>query len=460
MLRRWLRLAGVALVVSLALGVPPAIAHDLPTQTVMNAFVKLEAHEAHLVIRVPLDLLRSVPFPIKGREYDLAAAGPATQEALNALANDIAIWENGARLVPAGAIGRLALPSDRSFEDYDRAVAHVVRPMEPGTSIYYEQGFFDARFSYPIVSPKSVFTIQTLVARDLQDHAKLTIRYMQPGESSRAFMITGGLGRVALNPRWYQAAGGFITLGVEHIMSGADHLLFLLCLVIPFRRIGGLVPVITAFTLAHSVTLIGTAYNLAPVGVWFPPFVETAIAASIVYMALENIAGADLRRRWLITGLFGLVHGFGFSYALKQNLQFAGSHLLVSLLSFNVGIEIGQLVVLAVMLAALSLLFRGALAGRIGVILLSAIVAHTGWHWMVERGNVLWQTPWPRLDGPSLMILARWIAALLLAVWGAKLLANWIERRRPSLGRSWAAVSGSLRQLGRSRGKRMKVADV
>jgi hypothetical protein len=95
-----------------------------------------------------------------------------------------------------------------------------------------------------------------------------------------------------------------------------------------------------------------------------------------------------------------------------------------------------------------------------GVILLSAIVAHTGWHWMIERGNLLWQTPWPRLDGPSLMILARWIAALLLAVWGAKLLGKWIERRTPSLGRSLAGVTASLRQLGRSRGKRMKVVDV
>src|SRR2546423_276648 len=93
----------------------------------------------------------------------------------------------------------------------------------------------------------------------------------------------------------------------------------------------------------HSVTLIGTAYNLAPIGAWFPPFIEAAIAASIFYMAIENIIGADLNQRWIITGLFGLVHGFGFADALKDQLQFAGSYLLVSLLSFNLGIEIGQL---------------------------------------------------------------------------------------------------------------------
>jgi hypothetical protein len=158
--------------------------------------------------------------------------------------------------------------------------------------------------------------------------------------------------------------------------------------------------------------------------------VETAIACSIVYMALENIVGANLRRRWLITGLFGLVHGFGFSYALGQQLQFAGSHLLVSLFSFNVGIEIGQLFVLALMLPALAL-FRRVVPERMGVIILSAIVAHTGWHWMTERWEVLRQAEWPRLDAANLVTLARWVAALLLAFAAARLLAKWVGRKFP-----------------------------
>ena len=188
---------------------------------------------------------------------------------------------------------------------------------------------------------------------------------------------------------------------------------------------------ITAFTLGHSVTLLGSAFNLAPSGAWFPPFVETAIAASILYMALENIVGANLHRRWIIAGLFGLVHGFGFSYALKDQLQFAGSHLLVSLFSFNVGIELGQLAVLCVTVPALGLLFRGALAGRMGIVLLSAIVAHTAWHWMVDRWNVLWAAPWPQVTGEGIMIFARWVAGLLLAIGLARMIARWIERKRP-----------------------------
>jgi hypothetical protein len=256
---------------------------------------------------------------------------------------------------------------------------------------------------------------------------------MPLGESSRAMMIPGDSGPVALDPAWYHAASGFVVLGIEHILSGIDHLLFLFCLVIPYRRLRGLISVITAFTVAHSVTLFASAFHLAPKGAWFPPFVEMAIACSIVYMALENIVGANLRRRWLITGMFGLVHGFGFSNALGGSLQFAGSHLLVSLFSFNVGIEIGQLCVLAVMLPALAL-FRRIVPERMGVIILSALAAHTGWHWMTERWQVLWQVEWPRLDADALVSLARWAAALLLGFGAAQLLANWVGRKFPSRG--------------------------
>src|SRR5581483_8925750 len=133
------------------------------------------------------------------------------------------------------------------------------------------------------------------------------------------------------------------------------------------RRLRALIPIVTAFTLAHSITLIASAYDFAPGALWFPPLVETLIAASIVYMALENIAGAgNAHRRWMIAFGFGLVHGFGFSFALRETLQFAGSHLLASLLSFNLGVELGQLFVLVLFIPVLDLLFRYAVAERMG----------------------------------------------------------------------------------------------
>ena len=112
------------------------------------------------------------------------------------------------------------------------------------------------------------------------------------------------------------------------------------------------------------------------------------IAASIVFMALENIVGRTLERRWLWAFGFGLVHGFGFSFQLRESLQFAGSHLYTSLLGFNIGVELGQLFALLFMVPALALLFGKVVAPRIGGIVVSALVAHTSWHWMTERWGV------------------------------------------------------------------------
>jgi hypothetical protein len=433
MLKHWICWAGAWLLCTI-FGLLAANAHDLPLDRVMNGFVKIEPRQADFVVRVPLDLLRGVPFPLTGDHYKTEASRPAVETALKGLAGALQLWEDSVRLVPSSGAGQLAPLSDRSFEDYDRAVTQVAEPLAPDTVIAFEQGYLDAHFIYPISSPKSVFSIQSTIGADLGDYVKLTIRFIPLGEPSRVMPITGASGRVALDPVWYEASVGFVKLGIEHILSGIDHLLFLLCLIIPFRRITALIPIITAFTVGHSVTLIGTAYNLAPIGPWFPPFIEAAISSSKFYMAIENIIGAKLSQRWIITGLFGLVHGFGFADVLKEQLQFAGSYLLISLLSFNIGIEIGQLAVLCVFVPALALILRGRMAGRMGIIVMSAIIANIAWQWMAQRGEVLWQTPWPQLTLPAVMTFARWVVALALAVAAAKLLAKWIERKWPRLG--------------------------
>src|SRR5579883_1670297 len=249
------------------------------------------------------------------------------------------------------------------------------------------------------------------------------LRFVTPSGVVRAFEFTDAPGLVRLDPRWYQAALNFVHLGFLHILGGTDHLLFLFCLVIPFRKFRSLIPIVTSFTVAHSITLIASAYNLAPDALWFPPLIETLIAMSIVYMALENIVGAStVHRRWMITFGFGLVHGFGFSFALRETLQFAGSHMLASLLSFNLGVELGQLLVLVLLIPILDVFFRYALAERMGTIILSALVAHIAWHWMVDRGAQLrqYRFEWPQLTLPLLITALHWLMALVFlagALW-------------------------------------------
>ena len=286
-------------------------------------------------------------------------------------------------------------------------------------------------FEYPIESDQSRFSIHPGLAR-LGLRVVSVLRFLPPGGAVRAFEFTGDPGLIRLDPRWYQAALQFVKLGFEHILDGTDHLLFLLCLVIPFRRLRALVPIVTSFTVAHSITLIASAYNLAPSVLWFPPLVEALIAASIVYMALENIVGTtNVHRRWMITFAFGLVHGFGFSFALRQTLQFAGSHLLTSLLSFNVGVELGQLLVLVLMIPVLDALFKFVVAERMGTIILSAIVAHTAWHWMTDRWERLAQFrfEWPVFTAAQLATALGWLTVVVFLT-GLAWLASLGFRRR------------------------------
>ena len=319
---------------------------------------------------------------------------------------------------------RASIPSDQSFSSYDQALAHVLGPPLPDdTEIFWQQAMLDVLFEDRIRSEQSNFSGNPTLAR-LGLRTVTVLRFVLPNDTIRAFEYRGNPGLVRLDPRWHQAALRFVNLGFEHILDGIDHLLFLACLVIPFRRVRPLIAIITSFTVAHSVTLIASAFDFAPDALWFPPLVETAIAMSIVYMALENVLGVRLQRRWLLTFGFGLVHGFGFSFALRETLQFAGGHLLTSLLAFNLGVELGQLLVIILLVPVLSLLFRFAVAERAGTILLSVLVAHTAWHWMSERGSQLMQFQiqfgLPVFDLALLASAMRWgmlVLIIILLLW-------------------------------------------
>jgi len=436
-------------VAALLLATPArGIAHDIPNDVTVQTFVKPAGEQLRLLVRVPLKALRDIQFPERGPGYlDLERVDALLPDAATLwIADFIEVYENEARLPqPRVAATRVSLPSDRSFASYEQALAHVTAPkLASDTNVYWNQVLLDVLFEYSIHSDRSEFSIHPGLAR-LGLRVVTGLRFLPPGSAVRAFEFTGDPGLVRLDPRWYQAAFRFIELGFFHILDGTDHLLFLLCLVIPFRRLGALIPVVTSFTVAHSITLIASAYNLGPDSLWFPPLIETLIAISIVYMALENIVGgSSVTRRWIITFGFGLVHGFGFSFVLRETLQFAGSHLLTSLLSFNVGVELGQLVVLVLLIPVLELLFRFVVAERMGTIILSALVAHTGWHWMIERGDRLRQFrfEWPVLNAALLASAMRWLMAAIVVAGLVWIVKSVLGRRPQQDAESKAARAG------------------
>lgn len=417
-----------ALVVALILFVPTwsGEAHEIPSDVTVQAFVKPEGNTLRMLVRVPLGAMRDYDFPSREPGYlNIEEADDLVRESADVWIGDyVAMLENGDPLGrPALTAVRVAIPGDRAFTTYERAVENVRSEALPdGVELPPGQAMLDVLLEWEISDEGSDFTLDSGLAH-LGLRTITVLRFLPPGGAERAFQFSGDPGQVRLDPRWHQAAWRFVVFGFEHILDGIDHILFLLCLVIPIRTFWGLVPIVSAFTLAHSITLIAAALGLAPNVLWFPALIETLIAASIVFMAFENILGSDLSKRWLVAFGFGLVHGFGFSFALSESLQFAGAHLLTSLLSFNIGVEFGQLFVLALVVPLLRLMFRTWLPVIAGTVLLSALLAHTGWHWMLQRGSDLLQydiRP-PVLDAPTVL---RWVMLTLIVVgaaWGLSL---------------------------------------
>lgn len=173
----------------------------------------------------------------------------------------------------------------------------------------------------------------------------------------------------------------FIGMGAEHILSGPDHLLFLLALLALTRGFWPIAKIVTGFTIAHSITL-----SLATLGIVDVPsrIVEPLIAATIIWVALENLlAPARTAQRWLIAALFGLIHGLGFAGALTE-LGLPRAAMIRALIGFNVGVELGQLAFVAAVMPAVVWLAKPGRIARLPQVL-SVAVAAAGTFWLAER---------------------------------------------------------------------------
>ncbi|NQX69037.1 HupE/UreJ family protein [Paenibacillus alba] len=179
-----------------------------------------------------------------------------------------------------------------------------------------------------------------------------------------------------VNSGWFS----FFKLGMHHILSGYDHLLFLFSLLIARQTFKQYATMITAFTVAHSLTLTLTVLGIINVPAYI---VEPAIALSICYVALDNMIRKNVSHRWVLTFLFGLIHGMGFADIMKE-MVIPKNELAVDLISFNLGIEAVQISIVAILLPLLYFFHRWKLSRR-AVIAASGVVLVLGGIWLVER---------------------------------------------------------------------------
>ena len=174
----------------------------------------------------------------------------------------------------------------------------------------------------------------------------------------------------------------FLVLGIEHILTGYDHLVFLIGLLLAKAGFRDAARIITSFTAAHSISLALSTFNLVRMS---PAVVEPLIALSIIYVGLENILRSDLAGRWLLTFGFGLIHGFGFASALRELGIGSGASAALPLVTFNAGVEIGQLVIALIVLPMIWKFRKRPLFEMRLVPACSILISIAGGFWLVER---------------------------------------------------------------------------
>jgi hypothetical protein len=463
---RSFRIVGASILVALFLALPTsAFAAGIADELTIRAFVKPDGERLHLLLRVPLKALNGIDFPLRGAngELDLSRIGAVLPSAARWwIAENIELYEGDMRLAKPEVVETVvSLPSGNSFATYEEAWTHVMGGrLSNDTQVFRDQAMLDILFDYRIHSDRSSFALHSALSR-LGARVFTDLRFLPAGGAGsglvRTFEYQGDPGLFRLDPRWRQAVQRFVPLGFFQILKGTDSLLFLFCVALLFRNFLALMPFAIAFAIAHSTTLIASAYNLSSDALWFPVLVETLIAISIVYMAFENIVfivrtGDVVRRpkvRWPLAFGFGLVYGFGFAFALRPALQFAGSHVLASVLSFNIGVEMGQFLVLLLLVPALDVLFRFTAAQptaqRMETIILSALAADIGWHRVTERADQLTQFSfqWPVFDAALLASGMRWLTIFLVLGGLACLVYAVLRHRAERRGHAAKPASGA-----------------
>ena len=264
-------------------------------------------------------------------------------------------------------------------------------PCEPGAAVLVPDGdgvIFRNTFSCGNVTGDIVYRSTVLTA---SDPGARQVVLIGEGANAPQALLDASNTTVTLSapaPSLFSTMQRYLVTGIEHIFLGYDHIAFLVGVVLWARRIVPVIKIVTAFTIAHSITLSLAALNIVVI----PSIVvEPAIAASIVFVAMENFFSRDIDDRWRVTFVFGLIHGFGFAGALRE-VGLPANAVVTALAAFNVGVEIGQVAIVAIVVPTLIALDRLMATDRAKPVRatslvygLSALISLLGSYWFFTR---------------------------------------------------------------------------
>jgi hydrogenase/urease accessory protein HupE len=346
----------------------------------LGVAVPVSAHQINLsTARIALtpDRAVAVEVGLKGSDVDRLtgsniydAKEDAVDPAAVAAASAAILAYLKAHLAVTGAGGSPCEPRDAAI-------------VADGDGIIFRAGFSCASLAGDIVYRSTVLTEKDPTARQV-------VLIAQAGHEVQA-LLDAEHPSVTLSapaPPLLSTMQRYLVTGIEHIFLGYDHVAFLIAVVLWARRLIPVIKIVTAFTIAHSITL-----SLAALGIVVIPsrIVEPAIAASIVFVAVENFFSRDIDRRWRITFIFGLIHGFGFASALRE-IGLPSEAVVPALAAFNIGVEVGQVAIVAIVLPLLGLIDRLAAVDRTKpvratglVYAVSAIISLLGGYWLFAR---------------------------------------------------------------------------
>jgi hypothetical protein len=280
------------------------------------------------------------------------------------------------------------VPPFNRLDEIRPAMAEPYRFPALAAPVPAERVLVDVALFYPRPGGVQSFSFASdLVPGDLGPPETVSLLVDHAADGERAYRHRGErLPPTAVNPSAAAAARSFAADGLQHVLEGTDHVLFVLCLALGAASFGALAWRITGFTLGHSLTLAAGVFDFAPAAAWFVPLVETAIALSILYAAVDAMRRRGARASAALAALIGLVHGFGFAFALREALPPGAPHLLLSLAAFNAGIEAGQIALVALawpLLAVLALKAAGVAAFTRAAVACACGAASVVW--IVER---------------------------------------------------------------------------
>ena len=338
-----------------------------------------DAHQVNLATaRVALvaDRTVSVELGLKGSDVD-RLIGTRIHDARQDAVDPVAVEAASAALL-AYMKAHLAVTGGGTACSAGAAVI-----LADGDGVIYRNNFACANAAGDIVYRSTVLTEKDPAARQ--------VVLIAQGRSEFQALLDAGNTTVmlaAVPPSLSSTMQRYLVTGIEHIFLGYDHVAFLIALVLWARRLVPVIKIVTAFTIAHSITL-----SLAALDVLVIPgrIVEPAIAVSIVFVAVENFFSRDIDKRWRVAFLFGLIHGFGFAGALRE-IGLPPNAVVPALAAFNLGVEIGQVAIVAIVLPVLGLVDRMLASDRTKpvraarlVYAVSAVISLLGGYWLLAR---------------------------------------------------------------------------